>query len=117
MGFLLPSSSWLLKLPSKNPVPAGTIGSQTNMLWASQHANVTNESIDDYSSAINRHHDICFQKEEIRRAVCIFSSLRSHHIETSRCNSSTTLFVQGPAVSGIIKVLVGVDRPTQPRGS
>ena len=110
MTFSLPSPSCLLK----NPVPAGTIGSQTNMLWASQHAN---ESIDDYSSAINRHHDICFQKEEIRRAVCIFSSLRSHHIETSRCNSSTTLFVQGPAVSGIIKVLVGVDRPTQPRGS
>ena len=53
-----------------------------------------------------------------RRAVSLrrtTSGIRAH--ETSRCNTSTTLFVQGPAMSGIIKVLIGVDRPTRLRST
>ena len=45
--------------------------------------------------------DICFQKEEIRRAFCIFSSLRSNHIKGS-CRISCRLLTFWPEECGII---------------
>ena len=45
--------------------------------------------------------DICFQKEEIRRAFCIFSSLRSNLIE-GNCRISCHLLTFLPEERGII---------------